>query len=111
MSLKTVSGKEFFYREMVVGGIEVLFENSQPMKITRESIDRIRQEIIGRQGPALMGAIFSPLMPHSIGEAIQQKYKLSPINLSYVVPLLCKRNEIRAYKSGRNWYVQAISKT
>jgi len=57
-----------------------------------------------------MGAIFSPLMPNSIGEAIQKKYKLTPINLSYVVPLLRERNLVQALKEGRNWYVEAVQK-
>jgi hypothetical protein len=105
---KTVNGKEFTYRGSIDSGIEVLFENSQPLRITHESINRIKQEIVRRKGPALMGAIYSPLMPNSIGEAIQQKYKLTPINLSYVIPLLCERNEVRAFKEGRNWYVQAV---
>lgn len=103
----TVSGKQFRYRGSLEEGIEILFDNSQPLRITRESVDLIRQEIEGRKGPALMGAIFSPLMPHSIGKAIQEKHKLSPINLSYVVPLLRERGVIRAFKEGRNWYVEA----
>jgi hypothetical protein len=48
-------------------------------------------------------------MPTSIGEAIYQKYKLSPINLSYVMPLLQENKELRAFKEGRNWYVEAAS--
>jgi hypothetical protein len=56
-----------------------------------------------------MGAIYSPLMPNSIGEAIYKKYKRSPIVLSYVIPLLQQRNEVRAFKEGRNWLVEAPS--
>ena len=47
-------------------------------------------------------------MPNSIGEAIQKKHRLTPINLSYVVPLLSERNLVRAFKEGRNWYVEAV---
>jgi len=54
-----------------------------------------------------MGAIYSPLMPHSIGEGIKKKYGLTPINLSYVVPLLRERKLVKAFKKGRNWYVEA----
>ena len=107
---KTVKGKEFTYKGSLDSGIEVYFENSQPLRITHVSINRIREEIVKRKGPALMGAIYSPLMPSSIGEAIQQKYKLTPINLSYVIPLLRENNEVRAFKEGRNWYVDAMSK-
>jgi hypothetical protein len=56
-----------------------------------------------------MGANFSPLVPNSIGEAIQRKHKLTPINLSYVVPLMRERGLVRAYKEGRNWIVEAIT--
>lgn len=105
---QTVSGKHFRYKGSVDEGIDVLFDNSQPLRITRESIDLIRQEIASRKGPVMMGAIYSPLMPNSIGEAIQKKYRLTPINLSYVVPLLRERAAIRAFKEGRNWYVEAI---
>jgi hypothetical protein len=54
-----------------------------------------------------MGAIYSPLMPHSIGEGIQKKYGLTPINLSYVVLLLRERKLVNAFKKGPNWYVEA----
>src|SRR5438876_6563503 len=107
---KTVNGKEFRYRGSIDDGLEILFENSQPLRITCESIHRIKEEIESRKGRALMGAIFSPLMPNSIGEAIQKKYKLTPINLSYVVPLLRERNLVQALKEGRNWYVEAVQK-
>lgn len=107
----TVSGKQFRYRGSLEEGIETLFDNSQPLRITRENIDLIRQEIESRKGPALMGAIFAPLMPHSIGKAIQEKYRLSPINLSYVVPLLRERGLIRTFKESRNWYIEAIEST
>jgi hypothetical protein len=103
----TVSGNRFEYTGSLDEGIEVRFEKSRPLRITRESIDVIKKEIEQRKGPALMGAIFSPLMPNSIGEAIQKKYKLTPINLSYIVPLLREQGIIRAYKEGRNWYVAA----
>jgi hypothetical protein len=103
----TVNGKQFNYTGSLDEGISVMFEKSRPLRITRESMDRIRQEIEHRKGPALMGAIYSPLMPNSIGEAIQRKYKLTPINLSYVVPLLREHGIVRAFKEGRNWYVAA----
>jgi hypothetical protein len=103
----TVSGSHFEYTGSLDEGIEVLFQKSRPLRITRESIGLIRQEIAQRKGPALMGAIFSPLMPNSIGEAIQKKHRLTPINLSYVIPLLRERGVVRAFKEGRNWYVAA----
>ena len=105
---ETVSGKEFRYRGSIEDGVEILFESSQPLRITSESIHRIKEEIDSRKGRALMGAIYSPLMPNSIGEAIQKKHRLTPINLSYVVPLLSERNLVRAFKEGRNWYVEAV---
>jgi hypothetical protein len=103
----TVNGKQFRYTGSLDDGIEVLFEKSR-LRITRESIGLIRREIEQRKGPALMGAIFSPLMPNSIGEAIKMKHKLTPINLSYVVPLLCRRGAVRAFKEGHSWYVDAV---
>ena len=106
---RTVNGKPFRYRGSIDDGLEILFENSQPLRITKASIDKIREEIADRKGPALMGAIFSPLMPDSIGEAIQTKHKLTPINLSYVVPLLQEQRLVNAFKEGRNWYIAATS--
>jgi hypothetical protein len=106
---KTVNGKEFTYTGTIDEGIVVQFDKSQPLRISREAIDSIRREIVTREGPALMGAIFSPLMPRSIGEAIQTKYKLSPIMLSYVIPLLRDRGEVQVFKNGRNWYVRAVN--
>jgi len=103
----TVSGKRFEYTGSLDAGIEVQFPSSRPLRITREGIYHIRREIEQRKGPVLMGAIFSPLMPNSIGEAIQRKYKLTPINLSYVVPLLRELGVVRAFKEGRSWYVAA----
>jgi hypothetical protein len=44
------------------------------------------------------GRILFPLMPNSIGEEIQRKHKLTPINLSYVVPILRDNGIIRAFK-------------
>jgi hypothetical protein len=108
---RTVTDKEFVYKGSIDEGLEVLFDNSQSLRVTRESIERIREEILRRQGPALMGAIYSPLMPNSLGEAIQKKYRLSPINLSYVVPLLRERDEVQVFKKGRNWYVEPVSAT
>jgi hypothetical protein len=104
---RTVNGKPFKYRGSLDEGLEIFFENSQPLRITKANIDKIRKEINDRKGPALMGAIYSPLMPNSIGEAIQTKYKLTPINLSYVVPLLQERHLVNAFKDGRNWYITA----
>ncbi|HEV2202181.1 MAG TPA: hypothetical protein VGR73_20365 [Bryobacteraceae bacterium] len=106
---ETVTGKEFKYRGSIDSGLEILFERSQPLRITRESIDKIRAEIMKRKGPALMGAIYDPLMPNSIGKAIMDDYKLTPIVLSYVIPLLAERKEVRAFKGGRNWYVEALA--
>jgi hypothetical protein len=108
-SSRTVKGTEFIYKGSIEDRIEVLFENAPPLRITRENIDRIREEIVSRKGPGLMGAIFSPLMPNSIGEAIQTKYRLTPISLSYVIPLLRERGEVRAFKEGRTWYVEAVA--
>jgi hypothetical protein len=105
---QTVSGKKFRYSGSIEGGLEVHFENSQPLKISAESIERIKEEIAARKGRVPMGAIYSPLMPNSLGEAIHRKYKLSPINLSYVIPLLKERNVVTAFKERRNWYVQAV---
>jgi hypothetical protein len=105
---ETVTGKEFRFRGSLEDGLEILFENSQPLRITSENIQRIKEEIENRKGRALMGAIYSPLMPNSIGEAIQKKHRLTPINLSYVIPLLIERNLVRAFKEGRNWYVEAV---
>jgi predicted transcriptional regulator len=109
LTSNTVTGKDFRFRGSLDDGLEVFFENSQPLRVTRESIDLIRKEIESRKGPALMGANFSPLVPNSIGEAIQRKHKLTPINLSYVVPLMRERGLVRAYKEGRNWIVEAIT--
>jgi len=106
---RTVNGKPFRYRGSIDEGLEILFDNSQPLRITKANIDKIKKEITDRNGPALMGAIYSPLMPNSIGEAIQTKHKLTPINLSYVVPLLQEQHLIRAFKEGRNWYITAAS--
>ena len=108
-SSRTVKGKEFIYKGSIDDRIEVLFENAPPLRITRENIDRIREEIVSRKGPGLMGAIFSPPMPNSIGMAIQRKYRLTPISLSYVIPLLRERGEVRAFKEGRSWYVEAVT--
>ena len=54
---ETVSGKEFRYRGSIEDGVEILFESSQPVRITSESIHRIKGEIDSRKGRALMGAI------------------------------------------------------
>src|SRR3974377_1797268 len=107
---RTVTGKEFAYIEGSVG-IEVFFENSPPLRISHENMERIKHELVSRKGPALMGAIFSPLMPHSIGKAIHDKYGMTPINLSYVVPLLREAGIVRAFKEGRNWYVEGVNPT
>jgi hypothetical protein len=106
----TVTGKEFRYRGSLAEDVEVVFDNSQPLRITRESIDHITHEIQERQGPALMGAIYSPLMPDSIGEAISRKYRLSPINLSYIIPLLREQGLVRTFKESRNWFVETATK-
>ena len=104
----TVNTKEFSYRGSIDSKVEVVFKNSQPLRISRESIELITKEIESRGGPTLMGAIFSPLMPNSLGKAIQEKYRLSPITLSYVIPLLRERGLVKAFKNGRNWYVEAV---
>ena len=107
---QTVKGKSFRYRGSLDDGLEVRFENSQPLRILPESIAKIRKEIRDRRGPAMMGAIFAPLLARSIGEAISRKHGISPINLSYVVPLLVKNGEIRAFKEGRYWMVCPVMK-
>ncbi len=107
-SSSTVSGKPFSYKGSIDGDLEILFQNSPALRITREGISQIRKEI-KRRKLALMGAIYSPLMPNSIGEAIQTKHGLTPINLSYVIPLLRERKLVRAFKEGRNWYVEDTS--
>jgi len=104
---RTVNGKPFRCCGSIDEKLEIFFENSQPLRITKDSIDKIRKEIAPRKGPALMGAIYAPPMPSSIGEAIQTKHKLTPINLSYVVPLLQERHLVSAFKEGRNWYITA----
>ncbi len=107
---QTVKGKSFNYRGSLDEGLVILFENSQPLKIPPESIAKIRTEIRERRGPALMGAIFAPLLPGSIGEAVARKHGISPINLSYVVPLLVNSGEVHAFKKGRYWMVSPAAK-
>jgi hypothetical protein len=52
-----------------------------------------------------MGAIYSPLMPNFFGEAIQATHRLTPINLSYVVPRLQEQRLVNAFKEVGNWSI------
>jgi hypothetical protein len=104
----TVTGKTFKYTGSLETGLIVHFANSNPIKISAESVQRIRDKI-SSLSPVLMGAIYSPLMPNSLGKAIKEEHQLTPITLSYVVPLLEHEKFCRTYKEGRNWIVEILS--
>jgi hypothetical protein len=53
-----------------------------------------------------MGACLMPLVADSLGKAIYLKHKLTPIHLSFVIPLLQSEGFCSARKEGRNWLVE-----
>lgn len=76
---RTVSGKPFRYRGSIAEGLEIHFKNSQPLRITKASIDKIIKEI---------------------ADDTNQTQALSH-HLSYVVPLLQEQKLVNAFKEGR----------
>ena len=104
----TVTGKIFKYLGSLSDGLTIVFDNSNPMEISAEKIALIKAEIARRKGPVLMGAIYSPLMPNSLGEAISKRHGITPITLSYVVPLLQQARFCRTWKKGRAWVIETV---
>jgi hypothetical protein len=84
---KTVTGKSFEYSGSLVTGLTIFFKPPNTQKISVETINSIRQEIIERS-PVLMGANRQPLVADSVGETLKLKYNESPQVMSYVLPLL-----------------------
>jgi len=68
-------------------GLTIFFKPPSRMKISVETINIIREEIIKRS-PVLMGANRKPLVADSVGETLFLNHKKSPQIMSYVLPLL-----------------------
>ncbi|MDP3001063.1 MAG: hypothetical protein Q8N47_26510 [Bryobacterales bacterium] len=103
-SSKTVKDVPFSYTGSLDTGLVVHHERSTT-RISAETIQRIRDEIESRQSPVKMGACNKPLIPDSVGEAMNMRYKTAPQNLSYVVPLLEEQGAIATRKEGRYWMI------
>jgi hypothetical protein len=83
---KTVTGVPFEYSGSLASGLVISFPASA-LKIKPEVVYIIRQEIT-RRSPVRMGANRKPLVADSVGEALAERYGVSPQVMSYVVPLL-----------------------
>jgi hypothetical protein len=106
LEARTVKGSLFKYTGSLKTGLEVFFPNSPSLKISAESIRLIREEIDARSGSVRMGACLKPLVADSLGEAIYCKHKLTPIHLSFVIPLMESEGFCSTWKEGRNWLVE-----
>jgi hypothetical protein len=84
LNAKTLMGKEFKYTGSLEKGL--IIHKKVEIHIPLKIIQIIRNEI-ERRSPVLMGACRDNPIKDSIGETLL-KHKLSPQNLSYVIPLL-----------------------
>jgi hypothetical protein len=108
---RAVKGRPFKYTGSLKTGLEVFFPNSPSLKVSAESIRLIREEVDAHRGSVRMGACLKPLVADSVGEAIYCKHKLTPIHLSFVIPLMESEGSCSTRKEGRNWLVERKRRT
>lgn len=110
-ALKTLSGKEFQYKE--ISGSEIIvypsdddsqFQEKFALVITPFTINLIKNSI-KQSGHVLMGASRDKPPKDSLGYILKQENQ-TPQQLSYLIPILIKKNFCTYYKEGKAFVIK-----